>query len=84
MSYDIVGFLIGFIFVAALYYWAYRAFRAKSSRLYPVAWLLYAFLFAVVGVGPLPIIFFLYLDFGIDPYFDNRPSHRPVYYDKSP
>ena len=81
MSYDIVGFLIGFVLVAALYYWAYRAFRAKSSRLYPAAWLFYVILFFALGVGPIPIIFLLYLDIGVDPYFGNHATSRPVYYD---
>jgi hypothetical protein len=82
-SSDIVGALILIVVVVSLYYWAWCAFRAKSSRLYPVAWLFYVLMFFVFGVGPIPIIFLLYLDIGVDPYFDDSPTTRSLYFDKS-
>jgi hypothetical protein len=83
MSSEIVGALILIVAVVALYYWAWCAFRAKSSRLYPVAWFFYVMMFFFFGVGPLPIIFFLYLDIGVDPYFGHSPTQRSLYFDQS-
>jgi hypothetical protein len=63
------------ILIIALYVWAWKRLRAKWDQLDPFWAVMYCLMFFLPGVGPVPLLFLLYLNVGVNQsYHANKIS----------